>query len=405
MSASRLKFVAIPAALLVLIGLGLYASLATTSRGDSGGQKQDTSATDQGLTVAITHAEFSGTATFVTFLVGASEGEWSTATGVEMRRAGFDAGEGAIASTGDGLAVPVNTAFVVRMDPVSAVGAAVRLRELTIIQSDGVRLAVQGDWALTLDLPSNIQDMLKIERLSTPVVDESGIIVSVDGAVRSRIETVVSVRFVAEPSVVQLGQPWIERGGERLFGTLLTPLAVEPAQYAFPATPFGEPVRAHFGPFLSSGPDLAGAATIDLGSVLAREGLTGADGETASLQPSDSSVSGDLERPTALRFTGVFDSTGSEGYQRAMWLAFPGVLQQPRSDATFEVRGADGNDLPVAAIQVSLGQDVTGAVTQPRTMILLPYHQLSELDGIIFVGYSGAPDQLIRGDWEVRLDP
>jgi hypothetical protein len=360
---------------------------------------------DAGIRATITRATFSGTATFVEMQFDVVDTmKYPGARSVELRRTDFDVERGAIAPSVESFTAPLGSALPMRMDPVVGDRATVTFRALTVVQADGSRIDVPGTWQLNLSLPENIDSLRRVERLSTPVLSESGVTVAVEGAVRSVNETVVTVRFDAAEDVRQVGQPWIEGDdGERLFGAPVQRSgAVE--TYAFPFTDWGSELRVHFGPFLGAGEALAGTVRLDLGRVIEREGLTGADRETATLFADDSVAFGDLPAADSVRFTGVFQSTGRQE-DRAVWISFPGVFDTPGDQPGFEATDAFGDPITVAATRVSLGQSITGSVGTPRTMVLLPFQSLDQLDGVVTIVYAGDPDRLIRGDWDLRLVP
>lgn len=179
---------------------------------------------------------------------------------------------------------------------------------------------------------------------------------------------------------------------------------LEPSKHTLPFTDWGSELRVHFGPSLGAGEALTGTVRLDLGRVIEREGLTGAERETATLFSGDSVALGDLPAADSVRFTGVFQSTGRQE-DRAVWISFPGVFDTPGNASDFEATDAFGDPITVAATRVSLGQSITGGVGTPRTMVLLPFESLDQLDGVVTTVYAGDPDRLIRGDWDMRLVP
>jgi hypothetical protein len=418
MNIGRLLVIGAASATLLTIGA---VAIALAGRNDhtAGGTlpaldvKQSGSATDQGITVSVTRAHFSGTATFAELEVRAEDNDPSGAGGAV--RAIIEPGDllldGAAVEFGlGGFSAPLASPGVVRLPPVSFRGeGALRVRSITLLMVDATPArAVAGDWNILLDAPGDFASRLRVEHLGGQRVEASGVAVAIEGAVRSTSETLVTVRIDSEQEVSQVGEPSMVAGGQRLYGGLISRREDDQLlTYSFPPTAFGSALQVSFGPFERALGRTSGSVEIDLAAAMARAGLSGALGEEAPIAPADVVRREGVElTPTLLAFTRVISSSVLGDNVPFISITFDGTFP-PAGDGeqSYFAVTKSGKSLKLASAGIGYSKDVAGVVCCPRTEFGFFYDGLDDLAEPVTVTYRGNPSSLIRGDWRMTLQP
>jgi hypothetical protein len=375
--------------------------------------KQTGSATDHGITVSATRAHFSGTATFIELKVQAEENDPSGTA--EAVRAIIDPGDfrldGAAVEFGlGGFSAPLASPGVVRLPPLSLRSEGqLQIQSVTLVAADETPpKPITGEWSIRLDLPGDLASRLRVEHLGGQRVEASGVAVSVEGAVRSTSETLVTVQFDSEQEVVQVGEPSMIVGGELLYGGLVSRReGGRLLTYSFPPTAFGSAVQVSFGPFERALGRTSGSVEIDLAAVIARAGLTGAFGEEAPITGADVLRRDGVElEPTLLTFRRVTSSSALGDNVPFISITFDGSFP-PAGDGeqSYFAVTRSGKSLKPASAVTGYSKDLAGVVCCPRTEFGFFYDSLNDLAEPITVTYRGNASSLIRGDWRITLRP
>ncbi|MCO5200649.1 MAG: hypothetical protein M9925_02970 [Chloroflexi bacterium] len=180
-------------------------------------------------------------------------------------------------------------------------------------------------------MPGDLASRLRVEHLGGGRIESGGVGISVEGAVRSTSETLLTVRIDSDDPVAQVGQPSMVAAGETLYGGLIS--RREDGQlltYSFPPTKFGSMVQVSFGPLERALERTSGSVEIDLAAAMARAGLSGADGQETPLAAADVVRREGVElTPTLLTFTRVISSSGGkDSVLPAIRLTFDGACPQ-----------------------------------------------------------------------------
>ena len=314
------RFLVVGAAGAVVLTIGAVAiALAGRDGHPAGGTlpeldvKQTGSATDQGITVSATRAHVSGTATVVELQVQAEDNDPSGAVRAIIEPGDFRLDGAAVEFGLGGFSAPLASPGVVRLPPVSfRGGGALQIQSVTLLAADGMPpKPITGEWSIRLDVPGDLASRLRVEHLGGQRVEASGVAVSVEGAVRSTSETLVTARFDSEQEVSQVGEPSMIVGGELLYGGLISRReGGRLLTHSFPPTAFGSAVQVSFGPFERALGRTSGSVEIDLAAAMARAGLSGADGQQTSITAADIVRREGVELvPTLLTFTRVISSS------------------------------------------------------------------------------------------------
>lgn len=415
------RFLVVGAAGAVVLTIGAVAIALTGRDGHPAGGtlpelevKQTGSATDQGITVSATRAHFSGTATFVELQVEAEDNDPSGPGGAV--RAIIEPGgirlDGAAVEFGlGGFSAPLASPGVVRLPPVSFRGeGTLQIQSVTLLAADGMPpKPITGEWSISLDVPGDLASRLRVEHLGGQRVDASGVAVSVEGAVRSTSETLVTVRFDSEQEVAQVGEPSMIVGGKTLYGGLISRREEgRLLTYSFPPTEFGGALQVSFGPLERAAERTTGSVEIDLAAVMARAGLSGADGQQAPITAADTVRREGVDLvPTLLTFTSVISSSGGkDSVLPAIRLTFDGAFPpEGESAQSYFAVTRSGQALRSGGSGVGYSKDLTGAVCCPRTEMWFFYDSLDDLAKPVTVTYRGNPSNLISGDWRMTLHP
>jgi hypothetical protein len=216
--------------------------------------RQSAVAEDAGVVVAARRAHFSGTATLVE-LEARLEGT-ETAARLAIEPTGISWSSGPLPDGYGWWSAPAGSPGILRLTPVvPGQEASLEIRRITVFAAEGGTPEVRnGSWKLALDLPADLPKRVRTENLRGASVTDGGVTVTLEGAVRSTSETLITVRVTSAGPVSHVGEPTIVVDGKVLYGglaaareegTLLT--------YTFPPTPFGSGVEVRFGPFEAHG--------------------------------------------------------------------------------------------------------------------------------------------------------
>lgn len=379
--------------------------------------RQSAVAEDAGVTIAVRRAHFSGTATLVE-LEARLEGT-ETAARLAIEPTGISWSSGPLPDGYGWWSAPAGSPGILRLTPVvPGQEASLEIRRITVFAAEGGTPEVRnGSWKLALDLPADLPKRVRTENLRGASVTDGGVTVTLEGAVRSTSETLITVRVTSAGPVSHVGEPTIVVDGKVLYGglaaareegTLLT--------YTFPPTPFGSGVAVRFGPFEAHGTAerASGSVTIDLGAVLRRANVTAplSPRETIPIPPTDvlRREGRDLTPRWAGFSWGMTENDGPGGPTRTHYkylvLAFEGILEDPVGPrAEWTAVTAKGKPLPAGGRGTGYSKDATGTVCCPRTEITLTYDDFNDLLGPVTITYRGAAAPVIRGDWRLKLEP
>ncbi|PWB45255.1 MAG: hypothetical protein C3F10_08695 [Dehalococcoidia bacterium] len=415
------RFLLVAVASVTLLAIGAVAiALAGRDGQPAGGTlpeldvKQSGSATDQGITVSLTRAHFSGTATFVELEVRAEDNDPS-GTGSAVRAiidpSDLRLDEAAVESGFGGFSAPLASPGVVRLPPLLLRGeGTLQIQSVTLLAADETPpRAVTGEWSIRLEVPGDLASRLRVEHLGGGRIESGGVGISVEGAVRSTSETLLTVRIDSDDPVAQVGQPSMVAAGETLYGGLIS--RREDGQlltYSFPPTKFGSMVQVSFGPLERALERTSGSVEIDLAAAMARAGLSGADGQETPLAAADVVRREGVElTPTLLTFTRVISSSGGkDSVLPAIRLTFDGAFPPAGGgEESYSAVTALGKALRSGGSGVGYSKDLTGVVCCPRTEMWFFYDSLNDLAETVTVTYRGNPSSLIRGDWRMTLRP
>lgn len=415
------RFLLVAAASVTLLAIGAVAiALAGHDDHTAGGTlpeldvKQSGSATDQGITVSVTRAHFSGTATFVELEVRAEDDDPSgpgRAVRAIIDPSDLRLDEAAVESGLGGFSAPLASPGVVRLPPLSLRGeGALQIRSVTLLAADETPpRAVTGEWSITLEVPGDLASRLRVEHLGGGRIESGGVVISVEGAVRSTSETLLTVRVDSEDPVAQVGQPSLITGGELLYGGLISRQEDRRLlTYSFPPTKFGSAVQVSFGPFERALGRTSGSVEIDLAAAMARADLSGADGQEAPIAAADVVRREGVElTPTLLTFTRVISSSGGkDSVLPAVRLTFDGAFPPVGGgEESYSAVTTSGKALRSGGSGVGYSKDLAGVVCCPRTEMWFFYDSPDDLAEPVTVTYRGNPSSLIRGDWRMTLQP
>lgn len=411
------RFLVVGAAGAVVLTIGAVAiALAGRDGHPAGGTlpeldvKQTGSATDQGISVSVTRAHFSGTATFVELQVQAEDIDPSGAVRAIIEPGDFRLDGAAVEFGLGGFSAPLASPGVVRLPPVSFRGeGTLQIQSVTLLAANETPpKPITGEWSIRLDVPGDLASRLRVEHLGGQRVEASGVAVSVEGAVRSTSETLVTARFDSEQEVAQVGEPSMIVGGELLYGGLISRReSGRLLTYSFPPTAFGSAVQVSFGPFERALGRTSGSVEIDLAAAMARAGLSGAFEEEAPITDADVLGRDGVELvPTLLTFGRVISSSVLGDNVPFINITFDGTFP-PAGDGeqSYFAVTKSGKSLKPASTVIGYSKDLAGVVCCPRTEFGFFYDSLSDLTEPVTVTYRGNPSSLIRGDWRMTLQP
>lgn len=370
---------------------------------------QKTEATDSGITLRAGESSFSGTGTYIRFQV-----VLDPTTGIDLDNVARilvpqDGKGGSPEWTSNRAPVVLGanggTETTLRMPPIQSTGPLqIRITALDFVSFDLETTRVNGDWALTIQLPDDLTGVGRLEQLSLGSAMDEGIEVNVLSALRSRSETVITVQAkdASGAAPVLLTQPVLLAGDSRLMGGVVdTKEDGSVLTFSFPPTPFGSPVTLELGPWTrvaGAGPDFT---TVDLGRVLQRQGVRGKRGESAAISPADI-LSRDASTSPVLSVT--FGAGQDNGVLTPMitfilkgnyeWAA-PRDLAAVKPDGSVAIPKSWGS---------SYRKDAAGTVTGGTSNFSYELFSLDEWDGVVTIHHGNA-SSIVRGDWGITLKP
>ena len=400
--------IGLAAALVAVLAISIAVAVAGANR--QGGSappltsQQDVSAESGGVTLAISGAEFSGTATFVELSAQVAGADSSTVTRVRIPAEAFVAGNLAPADLGTGIMLIAGAPAVVqRLRPVTSVGPTkVVISFVDVDNGQGAR-RIAGSWALELKPPADLSQALRVETL-TPgdAAEAQGVTVKPLSATRSTTETLVTVALDGPPGIEQLALPLLVGAsidGGPVYGARIAGSGGEPVTFSFPQTGFGKPLEIQFTEFIAApASDASGARWVDirLDSLLARQGVTGKDGEAAAVDRADVAATSGNE---SLVVTGVsFVSRSARLIRFSLNGYFPGA-----DGVTLTL--ADGTKLSPSGSGSETGSSPTGDIGQgASSFVTFVYRDFDQLLGTVRLTLA-EPGSILRDRWKVGFTP
>lgn len=354
---------------------------------------QAADATANGITFRATAAAFGGSGTFVELTaVGDFASLHVAATDIDSR--------GLKLMQGQEVTLAASRPAVLRFSPaVPGEATSIVINSVQLRLPDGKLEQRQGPWALNLEAPDDLPSRLQTRHLSGDAARVSGVTVSVEGAVLSSIETLVTLRVVADQPVQPLAQPYLLVDGARLFGglvaerengTLLT--------YSFPPVDQDRrEIELVTGPFVRAGAAATWSVTLDVRALLANGDAP--ERTTIAADAAAYRVVGALEGVRSVEYGVPYSSSRTPG-NRALRVTVEGAFDG--GPHLFSAAGPSG-PLTVGGIGVGYSKDDTGVISSPRTEIDLPYTDPADVLGAITITYAGSREELIGGTWKLRL--
>ncbi|MBE0607787.1 MAG: hypothetical protein IH609_00265, partial [Dehalococcoidia bacterium] len=147
--------------------------------------KQTGGATDQGISVSVTRAHFSGTATFVELQVQAEDTDPSGAVRAIIEPGDFRLDGAAVEFGLGGFSAPLASPGVVRLPPLSVRGeGTLQIQSVTLLAANETPpKPITGEWSITLEVPGNLASRLRVEHIGGGRIESGGVGISVEGAV------------------------------------------------------------------------------------------------------------------------------------------------------------------------------------------------------------------------------
>ena len=220
---------------------------------------QTTSATDAGVQLTLSSAQFSATGSELQIIVDASKADLPhSAVGIAPDGLSIVGFQGTGFKQGWSIA---GSTIHMTLPPVDPVASAhqVTIARLLLISTDGSRVSVRGRWELPIVVPKDIPKAFQTEDFRPRAIPVSGFELTVTGS-RSRTET--SIEYVLPADVMPLDAPSIRLASGEVFKA--TTNGSGPKVTAiFPETRFGEPIELQLGPFAGRNP--ADAVSIVIG--------------------------------------------------------------------------------------------------------------------------------------------
>lgn len=384
--------------------------LAFSGEGRQGGSAppltspQDVTAESGGITLAVSGAEFSGTATFVELAARVAGADSNRVTRVSIPAKAFVSGNMAPADlTASILLIANGPATIQRLRPVSAVGPVKMVVSFVDVDDGQGTRRIAGDWVLELKPPADLAGALRVETLSPgDPAEAQGVTVRPLSATRSTTETLVTVALEGPPGIEQLALPSLvgaSVNGGSVFGPRIAGGAGEPVTFSFPPTDFGTPLEIQFTEFVASpAPGGSAARWVDvrLDYVLSRQGVTGKRGERAAVD------SGDIAAASGgdpLNVTGLWFSDPS-----VRQIAFTMTGYFPAADG-FSLTLADGTTVPPSGSGTETGTSPTGDIGQgASSFVSFAFSDFDQLLGTVRLTF-GEPGSILRDRWKVGFTP
>jgi hypothetical protein len=396
---------AIGAVLAVSIGLAVTGNVRQGGSAPPLTSAQNATAESGGVTLAVTGAEFSGTATFVNLEARLDGADPTKATRVSIPAEAFVSGNLAPADLGASVLLIANgPASVQRMRAISPSASPKLVVSFVDIDSGQGTRRIAGNWALELKTPANLAQALRVETLTAGKPGTAqGITVRPLSAIRSTTETLVTVALDGPPGIEQLALPVLVGAtapdGGLIFGARIAGAQGEPQTFSFPPTDFGTPLEIQFNEFVS--PPLAGVTAtrwidIRLDSLLQRQGVTGKAGEKAAVDANDIVATSGGE---ALAVTGIsFESPTVNLVAIHLKGYFPDF-----ADASLTL--PDGSKLPPSGSGSQTGSSPTGDIGQgASSFVTFKFDDFNKLLGTVRLTFS-EPGAILRDRWKVSFAP
>lgn len=362
--------------------------------------KEGVSSTAGPITVTVSAAAYSSTSVFLE--IGLSG---SVPVGhVRIEGDSFSGSDLHPADSVAGINLNGQAATVARFRGVTEKGPyTLRISSIDLSDADGAPTRIQGPWVLVLKGPKDA-NALRQESLTGLLASEfGGIRVSPIRAVRSSLETLVTVSIEGPPGVGSLAFPELSvPSGEAVHGVRIDG-SVDGGltTFAFPPTQFGSPITLRFDSFIIPGqPGTSGYATVALSSVLPERTESIAPGQRFGINTTDILDDGQH----GLRLSGVWFGTSGKRDDPLDLVSFTllGGVEDARS---FRLQLPDGLVLEPIGSGTDYGTTSTGAsVGTPTSYVQFKFPSFVRLRGDVRLT-MGNPSVVVNGPWAVSLNP
>jgi hypothetical protein len=361
------------------------------------GLPQEAAAQDAGFEIRALDAVFSGTETTVRLRVSGPHDEKARLfiRPGDADIVGFSRNE----ILGSSWDPPELTLVLPPIDPQGV--PAVTFHTLNFQSAEGGS-EVRGDWRLPLDLPGDLEQVLRIELLAGGILD-LGIATAPLTAIRSTTRTVVTFELPA--GIDLLSPPGLSLGK----GSFQLPLLLEQkgsqVRASYEATAFGERVVLGAGAFtIRSGESRIIQLALDPPDLERAEAAAGT-GHSAAASLDATVLTGD-----SLLVKGVALGTYAAPDRRS-WVAvtFAGnwgadmQFVDGRQRASWRLFSADGMELTPTSVDDNFTKDSSGRVGSGTTVVRWEYKFLDQLRNVTLV--SGGELQIIRDIPPTTLAP
>ncbi|MGE0598503.1 MAG: hypothetical protein AB7J35_01585 [Dehalococcoidia bacterium] len=394
--------------LLLAGAFGLVAGVvwASSSRDTQGGLPpvldvpQSASDESNGVTLSISAARFSATATFVRF--EADVAAWEAATGQKATQLSIAADAWGKGIAGGGAAVSLQDGpdSFARLDPVTFEPPYdVVVTRVDVLAASGTLIPVEGEWRLQLKPPADLRAALRTERLAgSPPVTTQDITLRATGGRRSTTETLITIE-VSPANAVPLGEPRLA-SGDKGYASLLSSEGGTFLTYAFPPTPFGKPVRIEFESFGDLREDTNAAVRLDAGRAMAEQGVSGKDKEVVLFRDDHRHTVGRSPQAPVFKGTFFYLPFAHIGPYTALRLEI--AANYDPTTTAFQVFGTNGAKLRIASMDDKYRKDADGNTVSDGFDLDIDVNP-EDISGQLTILIGSAPTTVVRGLWQLDL--
>ncbi len=393
---------------LVVLGAGAATTIAaiaqtgpfsSPSTSAAPGIAENASATDEGVTLTVETAVFSGTETTLHMRWNASGFSGATSLSLPADALPVDRHLApqppAVRTSDDTLAIV--------MAPVTAPGPFVLTLTDVEVNTSSAAHDVKGTWTLHLSGPStaDFASVMRTETLEAAPLTTTGGGIAVT-ATRSTSATIV--RFNPPVGWEPLSQVTLVQADGKRLGPLSQQQASDGQLLAvFPPTQFGTPLTVDLGQFAQADPSATRFETVALAQSMSRAGVEFGQENTYFTPAATDVLSGSAGLVEEARFWKI---ERNADILKTIQLRLAGDFQPDGAslDSAVRVTDANGDELHVAALSVSFGKNATGAVHNGYTDVdvLLP-GDASVLSQVTV--QTGTPANVIAAKLQVTLKP
>jgi hypothetical protein len=402
----RLTRVAAVSAVLAAVTAILVAAIAAQATRSSNDVKidvqQSAQATDQGVTLAVDGATFSGTSAYLSMSADTSAFEGATdITAVAIPADGFKGGGLALPPTVPAVEVrkPSEPAGPIRLTPMTATGEpTIYVTALNLTSAAKGTVRVNGNWVLTLVGPPDRTRALRVQDLAASGSSTAdGISLTVLSARRSTSETIVTVQASSSESFAALDQAVLLVGQETLHGRISSSDEQgHRVELVFPATAFDSPALLKWSPFAIPGSGAARSVSVDIGGAMQRQGMSAKFGEKGAITPDD--VTDLSSEGISIRsFDFARTSAGAPADILALSVAGNWTNPEPATLVT-----AGGESLELLGTSDNHPRDAAGNVSEGITRLMFKFDSPAQVAGQLTLTLP-SPDEVVAEDLEVSL--